>query len=163
MPDKIIGLLHDLIYGKKHGLVSKQVAAALSTTEVKLSNKLNANQPSKFTVEDLAFFLAYLGREGHKEQALHILNYLAAMAGLQFFHYDGQSAEVAQAEDDMTLLDRWANWDVARGRIAEAIQEALRDHKVSPDEYQKIRNQMEQHVARELELIHRLENYSAQR
>ena len=65
--------------------------------------------------------------------------------------------EELQDTSDMELLTVWAEWQAEAGETAQEIRNALKDKKITQAELKKIKKEVFEDIAREMEMLQRLE------
>lgn len=140
---------YELVNNHKGGAVA--LAPLIGRTPAVLSNKVNPHVDSHHLSHDEAILL---------QAITHNYDLLKASATMLNHAVIELPSSNLSDTSDLELLDCWAAWQADCGETATAIREAIADGQITVKELAQIKREMYEDIARELELLTRLEALS---
>ncbi len=137
---------HDLVHNYKGGAAA--LAPMIKCKPNSLSNKVNPKMPEADLKVNEALALMAI------TQNADLLKALAAELGYVALPLPPLDL---RNTSDMELLTCWSEWQAEYGQTAAAINEALADGDISRQELEKIKKEMHEDIACQMELLRRLE------
>lgn len=139
---------YDLVHSYKGGAVALAPLLGENRSAAVLSNKVNPNSTDHHLTLDEAIALQLITQNyGLLKASATMLNHVVI---------ELPTTDLANTSD-LELLDCWASWQADCGETATVIREALSDGKIDRQELLDIKREMYEDIARELELLQRLE------